>query len=115
MFVSLGSISLRSIASAALLLGSVSLGGLGSVSATPRAAFERWAGRHNKNYANETEHARRRAIWSDNVERIQRHNNAGGSPYHMTAGELRLRLVFSHPCSCTHEQSRVQQTARSPT
>ena len=85
MFVSLGSISLRSIASAALLLGSVSLGGLGSVSATPRAAFERWAGRHNKNYANETEHARRRAIWSDNVERIQRHNNAGGSAYHMTA------------------------------
>ena len=85
MFVSLGSISLRSIASAALLLGSVSLGGLGSVSATPRAAFERWAGRHNKNYANETEHARRRAIWSDNAERIQRHNNAGGSAYHMTA------------------------------
>ena len=108
--------SLRSIISAALLLGSVSLGSLGSVSAAPRAAFERWAGRHNKNSANETEHAHRRAIWSDNVERVQRHNNAGGSSYRMTAGELRCSSSSAiHVCSCTHEQSRVQQTARSPT
>ena len=82
--VSLRSISLHLAPSAALLLGSVSLGSLGSVSATPHPAFERWAGLHGKTYVNETEHAHRRAIWSDNVERIQRHN-AGGSAYHMTA------------------------------